>query len=146
MKLLNVLILLLSITSFSAMAQSGEEEKILPDDKTCRQVYNQAYEDLKEITFDFNDQTIGGAIFTSKVVGIDAYLNSVRAVCFVVESPKNAKCVEAYKKRYKALRREIKITSVLLGNQTSINPDIIETIGHEFSALYYKLKCGDLEI
>ena len=144
MKSFKVFLLLLSVIAFGVQAQ--DSGKIGPDDKSCRQVYNESYLDLRNLSLEFNNGEISNGGFATKVVTIDARLNSMRAICFVVESPDNKKCVEVYKKRFKALRKEVKITSVLLGNQSSVKPDIIEAIGNEFSTLYYQLKCGDLNL
>lgn len=147
MNTLKLLAISAIITLFSLQAFAAEEDpKILPSDKSCRQIYNDSFISLRDASFDFNDGTLSSGAFGTKVVGIDAQLNSMRAICVVIESPANKKCVEIYKKRYKALRKEIKVTSVLLGNQTSVQPDIIEAIANEFSTLYYQLKCGDLTL
>ncbi|OUR99978.1 hypothetical protein A9Q84_02800 [Halobacteriovorax marinus] len=134
MKKLSVLLLSLFIFN-SAYALS---------DRDCRNVYNDAFEELAQRTIDFNQGYSDKFEFSVQVAGISTTVSSVRALCLVIESPKNAKCVKAYKKRYKTLRNQIKLTSVLVGNQTRVNPRVIDTITSEFGTLFNRAKCGDL--
>ena len=114
--------------------------------KDCREAYNLAFEDLVSSSNDFNDRYLDRLEFSTKVALISTEIAAVRGVCLVVESPSNKKCVESYKKRYKALRKEIRLTSVLVGNQTSVKPKVLRTISNEFNNIFSRLKCGDLNI
>lgn len=134
--MLKVLLPILMLMSFSVFAQDNNQ--------TCRQVYNDGYEKLRQLSLDFNQGYIGKVGFASQVVALDTEITAVRGVCLVIEEPRNKECVKAYKKRYKALRKEIKVSSVVLGGQTEVKEDILETIANEFSNIYYRLKCGDL--
>jgi hypothetical protein len=135
------LLILLNLGAASAASDNGKAF----DDKSCRDVYNSSFENLRNHVNDFNNGSIGKGSFATSIVGLDTYVTSKRAICYVIESPLNKKCVDIYKKRYKALRDNIKITSVLLGNQTEVSEDLLETIRNEFGTLYMRLRCGDLE-
>lgn len=113
-------------------------------DRDCRDAYNNAFQDLKRASIDFNQGYSDKFEFSAQVAGISTEVSATRGVCLAVESPSNKKCVASYKKRYKALRKEIKLTSVLVGNQTSVKPRVIESISNEFGNLFSRLKCGDL--
>jgi len=113
-------------------------------DRECRDVYNQAFQDLAQSSYDFNKGYSDKFEFSAQVAGISTTVTGVRTICLVVESPKNKQCVQAYKKRYKSLRKQIKLISVLVGNQTRVNPRAIETVSNEFSTLFNRVKCGDL--
>lgn len=113
-------------------------------DRECRDVYNQAFEDLVQSSYDFNKGYSNKYEFSTQVAGISTTVSGVRAVCLAVESPKNKRCVEAYKRRYKSLRKQIKLMSVLVGNQTRVNPRVIESVSNEFSTVFNRVKCGDL--
>ncbi|TNE96729.1 MAG: hypothetical protein EP326_12755 [Deltaproteobacteria bacterium] len=134
--MLKILLPLLMLMSFSAFAQDTNQ--------SCRQVYNDGYEKLRTLVVDFNEGYLGKVGFASQVVALDTEIAAVRGVCLVVEEPRNKECVNAYKKRYKALRKEVKVSSVVLGGQTEVKEDILESISNEFSNIYYRLKCGDL--
>ena len=115
-------------------------------DKDCRNAYDTAFEKLISASTDFNSGYIGNKSFAAEVAIISTEVSAVRGVCLAVESPSNGKCVKAYKKRYKALRSEIKIISVLTGNQTRVKPRVMETITNEFGNIFSRAKCGDLNI
>lgn len=113
-------------------------------DADCRDVYNEAYKDLVSATIDFNQNYSDKVHFSVQVAEISTKVSAVRAMCLAVESPRNKDCVKAYKKRYKALRNEIKVLSVLSGNQTEVRPRVLRSIGNEFNSLINRVKCGDL--
>jgi hypothetical protein len=115
-------------------------------DKDCRDSYNKAYMNLLNSSLDFNTGYLDKFEFSAQVAAISTEVSAVRGLCLAVESPRNKKCVESYKKRYKALRKEIKLTSVLVGNQTQVKPRVLETIANEFGNIFSRLKCGDLNI
>ncbi|ATH08275.1 hypothetical protein BIY24_10045 [Halobacteriovorax marinus] len=113
-------------------------------DAECRDVYNNAFEDLVSASLDFNQGYSDKFQFSAQVAEISTKVSTVRAICMAVESPRNKNCVQAYKKRYKTLRKEIKVLSVLTGNQTEVKPRILQSISNEFSSLFNRIKCGDL--
>ncbi|MCO4794977.1 MAG: hypothetical protein KC493_14775 [Bacteriovoracaceae bacterium] len=135
--MLKYLLPLLMLISFNVLAQDDTN-------KSCRQVYNQGYVQLRQLSNDFNDGYIGKAGFAAQVVALDTEIATKRGICLIVEEPRNKKCVKLYKKRYKALRKEIKISSIVLGGQREVKEDVLEAIANEFSNVYYQLKCGDL--
>jgi hypothetical protein len=136
MKKLLALLVLISLSS----------QTFAISDKDCRDIYNNAFEKLISASVDFNSGYLGNKSFAAEVAVISTEVSAVRGVCLAVESPSNKKCVEAYKKRYKALRNEIKIISVLTGNQTRVKPRVMETISNEFGNIFSRAKCGDLNI
>ncbi|WP_127717448.1 hypothetical protein [Halobacteriovorax sp. HLS] len=127
-----IFVLLLSTSTFAL------------SDSDCREVYNRAFIELVDASIEFNEGYMDKYEFSANVAAISTEVSAVRGVCLAVESPRNKKCVQSYKKRYKALRNEIKLTSVLVGNQTQVRPRLIETISNEFGNLFSRLKCGDL--
>lgn len=135
--MLKFLLPLLILISFAASASDDSN-------KTCRQVYNDGYLQLRYLAEDFNHGSIGKGEFAAQVVGLDTVIATKRGICLIVEEPGNKECVNLYKKRYKALRSEIKISSIILGGQRSVKEDVLERISNEFSNIYYRLKCGDL--
>lgn len=132
-KSLLFLFLLLSVNSAYAIS-----------DSECRDVYNESYKELLSASKDFNNGSVDRVEFSMQVAEISTRVAGTRALCLAVESPDNKKCVEAYKKRYKTLRSQIKLTSVLVGNQTEVRPRVIQSISNEFSSLINRVKCGDL--
>ena len=134
MKKISVLLfgLLISTSSFAL------------SDSDCREVYNQAFTELVSVSIDFNEGYLDKFGFAANVAAISTEVSAVRGICLTIESPQNKNCVRSYKKRYKALRNEIKLTSVLVGNQTEVKPRVIATISNEFGNLFSRLKCGDL--
>ncbi len=127
------LILLLSLSSAYAIS-----------DSECRDVYNESYKDLLSASKDFNSGYLDRVDFSMQVAEISTRVAGTRAICLAVESPENKNCVAAYKKRYKTLRNQIKLTSVLVGNQTEVKPRVIQSISNEFGSLINRVKCGDL--
>ncbi|WP_372656284.1 hypothetical protein [Halobacteriovorax sp.] len=113
-------------------------------DSECRDVYNESFKDLVSASKDFNSGYADKYEFSMQVAEISTRVAGTRAVCLAVESPDNRKCVAAYKKRYKTLRSQIKLTSVLVGNQTEVKPRLIQSISNEFTSLINRVKCGDL--
>jgi hypothetical protein len=113
-------------------------------DRECRDVYNEAFTDLVQTSYDFNKGYSDKYEFSVQVAGISTVVSSVRAVCLAIESPKNKSCVQVYKKRYKSLRKQITLISVLVGNQNRVNPRVIESVSNEFSTVFNRIKCGDL--
>lgn len=161
LSVLDYLLISLKITKIQLISFTGDHmKKILSflilialssnvlaiSDKDCRNAYNSAFEKLISTSVDFNSGYIGNKSFAVEVAVISTEVSAVRGVCLAVESPSNKSCVQAYKKRYKALRNEIKIISVLTGNQTSVKPRVIQTISNEFSNIFSRAKCGDLNI
>ena len=132
-KYLLPLLLLLAINSAHAIS-----------DSECRDVYNESFKDLVSASRDFNSNSINKFEFSLQVSEISTRVAGTRAICLAVESPDNKKCVAAYKKRYKTLRKQIKLTSVLVGNQTEVKPRVIQSISNEFSSLINRVRCGDL--
>ena len=113
-------------------------------DADCRDVYNDSFEELVSASIDFNKGYSDKFQFSAQVAEISTRVSAVRAVCLAVESPANKKCVGAYKKRYRTLRKQIKLISVLTGNQQEVKPRILRSISNEFSSLINRVKCGDL--
>ncbi|PIK16075.1 hypothetical protein [Halobacteriovorax sp. JY17] len=113
-------------------------------DSDCRDIYNESFENLVSASIDFNQGYSDKFEFSAQVAEISTRVSAIRAICLAVESPDNKKCVATYKKRYKTLRNQIKLTSVLVGNQTEVKPRVIQSITNEFSSLINRVKCGDL--
>ncbi|GEM_PF-6146852 len=127
------ILLLLSLNSAYAISDSD-----------CRDVYNESFKDLVSASKDFNNGYSDKFEFSMQVAEISTRVSGTRAICLAVESPENKKCVMAYKKRYKTLRDQIKLSSVLVGNQTEVKPRLIQSISNEFTSLINRVKCGDL--
>jgi septation ring formation regulator EzrA len=113
-------------------------------DKQCRNIYNDSFESLLNASYDFNSRVLDKYEFAAKVTTISSSVTAIRAACAVVESPRNKNCVNAYKKRYKNLRKEIKVGSVLIGNQTRVRQKHLELAINEFNTILNRIKCDDL--
>ena len=142
-KKMKITVFLLMIGLSTAYGESSDKHLFDLSDKSCRDVYNSSYLKLSNHVNEFNNIHIKKGTFISKVLAIDTFIASKRLLCVIITPNTNKKCVEIYKKRFKILRDEINISSILLENQLEIDRDIIETIQAEFNTLFMKLKCGD---
>lgn len=86
----------------------------------CINVYRDAYLDLAQISKDFNSERLNRAEFSTLVIGLSTEVSIHRGACLVVESPSAKDCVSSYKEIYKGLRNNIKLGSVISGNQKKV--------------------------
>jgi hypothetical protein len=138
-----VLLLCFLFSNFSYASEPREDKNFI--DKSCREVFLTSFNTLKTQTIEFNNGNVDKAGMASSLLKLDSYIASKRAICFFAESSNNKKCVKIYKKRYLALRNKLVVTDILLGSQTEVDSDFIETLLLEFETLYMKYKCADLE-
>ena len=93
---------------------------LIPSNQECVNVYREGYLDLKQMVSDFNHEYYNRLQFATLVAANSTAVGTFRAACLAVESPSNTKCVESYKEIYKDLRTQIKLMSILSGNQTKV--------------------------
>ena len=113
--------------------------------RQCRMAYNEAYDELKDRSEQFNEGDLSRGEFAALVVGITTELGAVRVTCRVFEDPDNRSCVDAYKERFWRLRDQIKVAAVLSGNQTEVDMSIVREIASDFENVIHRLRCGDLD-
>jgi hypothetical protein len=89
-------------------------------DEDCVKVYRDQASDLKEYVDFFNEQKIDHAAFATEVAAISTLVTAQRLACRLVESPEVKNCVTSGKNLYESIRKKIKLSSVLAGNQTKV--------------------------
>ncbi len=102
---------LLSISSFAGELLSNQD---------CISVYRDNYLQLRDFTEGFNSERLDRWEYSAFVTGTSTEVGVHRLACLIVESPSNTKCVEGYKEIYKGLRSQIKLGSIISGNQKKV--------------------------
>lgn len=134
-----ILILLIAATSISLSAVASNQAQ---DDKKCQQVYHDALIDLIQASKNFNQGYSNKVEFSTAVSFISTKVGAQRAICEAfLESAKNETCVRPLRRRYQNLRDEINLTRVLIGRQTQVVPDVLDTITEEVQNLADSIKC-----
>lgn len=87
----------------------------------CVEVYRDGYLDLRESIESYNAKKIDKHTFAAEVTAQSTMVKTLRAACFLTESPEVTDCVNDYKDLYKDLRGRVRVRSVLSGNQDTIN-------------------------
>ena len=115
MKVLALLsVILLSYSSFAS-------NDSLVSNHECIGVYRDGFIDLKDFVDSFNEEDIDRFEFSALVAGNSTQIAARRGACLVFENPAVDECVFDYKELYKKLRSNIRLRSVIVGNQSRIS-------------------------
>lgn len=93
----------------------------LLSNQDCINVYRDAYVDLSEVTEHFNEERLNRVEYSAIVSGISTEVSLHRGACLIVESPSTKECISSYKEIYKGLRKNIKLSAILSGNQKKVS-------------------------
>lgn len=88
--------------------------------ETCKFIYREGIEHLKT---DFNNYSIGAdskAELALNLARTSSVVRGTRAYCVLFETAENNYCVSKYSEIYQDLRSQVKILSLLTGNQEDI--------------------------
>lgn len=86
----------------------------------CIDVYRSAYLDLAQMTKEFNNEDLNRVEYSALVSGLSTEVVLHRGACLVMESPSAKECVASYKEIYQGLRKNVKLTAILAGNQKKV--------------------------
>jgi len=110
-KLISLFALALMLTTTQASEFSNQN---------CVHVFRDGSLDLMELVEDYNSSRLNRGDFYREAMALGASIKTLRAGCFVAESPEVKSCVESYKEIYQDLRGRVRLTAVLLGNQNKV--------------------------
>ncbi|MDD0853232.1 hypothetical protein HBN50_08990 [Halobacteriovorax sp. GB3] len=132
------ILLITAIFTFSISASATYS------DADCRQLFQNAYDELVGYVDDFNSGYMDDQDFVMRVGLLSTEVAANKFVCHLVATKESLSCLSAYEERYSALRNEIRLGAVIAGNQTRIEQSVMEKIRGDFSHLVTRLKCQGL--
>ncbi|EQC46470.1 hypothetical protein M899_2070 [Bacteriovorax sp. BSW11_IV] len=110
----------------------------------CRSLFNDAYQELSELTSEFNNKYMDKEDFAMRVGLLSTQVTGNKYLCKMLADAESVKCSELYESRYKRLRDEIRLGAILSGNQKEVSVHAINRITRDFTNSINKLRCGDL--
>lgn len=111
-----VVAFLIVLLAFSAHASQS-----VISNHECIGVYREGYLNLRDYVEAYNTDRMDKIEFSFMVSGNSTDIALHRSACYAFENNSVDDCVSKYKELYKDLRSQIKLRSVIVGNQDSVS-------------------------